>query len=84
MAVEEAKSLKMGNGLDAGIEIGPMFEKKAMDNTVGADRRREGQGGEGADRRQAERRSSTKGYFFEPTVLRVDSLSMRRFFPTSR
>ena len=33
-AVEFAKALKLGNGLDAGIEIGPMFEKKAMDNTL--------------------------------------------------
>src|SRR5437660_9169777 len=28
--VEFAKQLKMGNGLDAGTEIGPMFEKRAM------------------------------------------------------
>src|SRR6266545_7304383 len=33
-AVEFARNLKMGNGLEAGIEIGPMFEKKAMDNTI--------------------------------------------------
>src|SRR5262249_984219 len=34
-SVEFAKQLKMGNGLDAGVEVGPMFEKRAMDNTVG-------------------------------------------------
>src|SRR5690242_21649029 len=33
--VEAAKRLKLGNGLEPGIEVGPMFEKKAMDNTVG-------------------------------------------------
>ena len=44
-AVELAKELKMGNGLDAGVEVGPMFEKKAMDNTHRPDRRRERQGG---------------------------------------
>ncbi len=33
VAVEEAKKLKMGNGLDEGVEVGPMFEKKAMDGT---------------------------------------------------
>src|SRR6266478_3340881 len=33
-AVEEAKQLKLGNGLDAGIEVGPMFEKKALQNTI--------------------------------------------------
>ncbi len=44
-AVEFAKALKLGNGLDAGIEIGPMFEKKAMDNTHGPGRRRPAQAG---------------------------------------
>ena len=33
-AVAAAQALKLGNGLDAGIEVGPMFEKKAMDNTL--------------------------------------------------
>ncbi len=69
VAVEEAKKLKMGNGLDEGVVVGPMFEKKAMDNTLGLDRRRDGEGSEGAHRRQASPTSSTKGYFFEPTVL---------------
>src|SRR3954469_16419486 len=32
--VEFAKALKVGNGLEPGVEIGPMFEKKAMDGTV--------------------------------------------------
>src|SRR4029079_9073865 len=35
VAVEAARALKVGNGLEAGIEVGPMFEKKAMDNTIG-------------------------------------------------
>ena len=34
-AVEFAKALKLGNGLDAGVEVGPMFEKKAMEQTLG-------------------------------------------------
>src|SRR5579862_3330652 len=33
-AVAFAKALKLGNGLDAGVEIGPMFEKKAMQSTI--------------------------------------------------
>src|SRR3954471_305815 len=33
--VAEAEKLKLGNGLDQGTEIGPMFEKRAMDQTVG-------------------------------------------------
>src|SRR5712664_2378559 len=34
VAVESARNLKLGDGLDAGIEIGPMFEKRAMDGTI--------------------------------------------------
>lgn len=72
-SVEFAKALKLGNGLDAGIEVGPMFEKKAMDNTLGLidDARKTGAkvltGGKQSDR-------FDKGYFFEPTVL--SNLSM--------
>src|SRR6476659_9771491 len=35
VAVEAARSLKVGNGLEPGIEVGPMFERKAMENTIG-------------------------------------------------
>jgi succinate-semialdehyde dehydrogenase/glutarate-semialdehyde dehydrogenase len=68
-AVEFAKSLKLGNGLDTGVEVGPMFEKKAMDNTIQLveDARKTGAkvltGGQRSDRFE-------RGYFFEPTVLR--------------
>jgi succinate-semialdehyde dehydrogenase/glutarate-semialdehyde dehydrogenase len=68
-AVEFAKNLKLGNGMDAGVEVGPMFEKKAMDNTIQLveDARRTGAkvltGGKRSDRFE-------RGYFFEPTVLR--------------
>jgi succinate-semialdehyde dehydrogenase / glutarate-semialdehyde dehydrogenase len=67
-AVEYAKALKLGNGLDAGTEIGPMFEKKAMQQTLDLvdDARKKGAkiltGGKRSDR-------FDKGYFFEPTVL---------------
>jgi succinate-semialdehyde dehydrogenase/glutarate-semialdehyde dehydrogenase len=67
-AVEFAKGLKLGNGLDAGIEVGPMFEKKAMESTqkLVDDARQRGAkiltGGKRSDR-------FDKGYFFEPTVL---------------
>src|SRR5438105_4595215 len=67
-SVEFAKALKIGNGLDAGIEVGPMFEKRAMDNTIKLldDARNVGAkiltGGKRSDR-------FSKGYFFEPTVL---------------
>lgn len=66
--VEFARALKMGNGLEPGIEVGPMFEKKAMDNTLGLveDAKKTGAkiltGGKRSERFE-------KGYFFEPTVL---------------
>src|SRR5437588_868544 len=66
--VEAAKKLKLGNGLDAGVEIGPMFEKRAMENTLSLvdDARKCGAkiltGGKRSDK-------FPKGYFFEPTVL---------------
>ncbi len=67
-SVEFARNLKLGNGLDAGVEVGPMFEKRAMDNTIALveDARQRGSkiltGGKRCDRFE-------KGYFFEPTVL---------------
>src|SRR5438270_4926067 len=67
-AVEFAKGLKLGNGLEAGVEVGPMFEKRAMEQTVSLveDATRRGAklltGGKRSDRFQ-------RGYFFEPTVL---------------
>lgn len=75
-AVEFARALKLGNGLDQGVEIGPMFEKKAMDNTLGLidDARNTGAkvltGGKRSDR-------FDKGYFFEPTVLSNLSLDAK-------
>src|SRR5262245_20601004 len=69
VAVEEAKKLKMGNGLEEGVVVGPMFEKKAMDNTLAliSDAK-----GKGAEILTGGKRSDkfSKGYFFEPTVLR--------------
>jgi succinate-semialdehyde dehydrogenase/glutarate-semialdehyde dehydrogenase len=67
-AVEFAKGLKLGSGLEPGVEVGPMFEKRAMEQTVGLvdDARKRGAkiltGGKRSDRFE-------RGYFFEPTVL---------------
>jgi len=67
-AVAFAKALKLGNGLDAGVEIGPMFEKKAMQSTIDLveDAKKNGSmvltGGKRSDK-------FDRGYFFEPTVL---------------
>src|SRR5262249_13776373 len=68
VAVEAAKTLKLGNGLDAGVEVGPMFEKRAMEGTIALveDAKKTGAkvltGGSRSTR-------FPKGYFFEPTVL---------------
>jgi succinate-semialdehyde dehydrogenase/glutarate-semialdehyde dehydrogenase len=67
-AVDFARNLKLGNGLDDGVEVGPMFEKRALDQTVelidDATRR-------GAKVLTGGKRSTRfeRGYFFEPTVL---------------
>jgi len=67
-AVEFAKQLKMGNGLEAGVEVGPMFERKALAATQALidDATKGGAkvltGGKKSDR-------FDRGYFFEPTVL---------------
>src|SRR5712692_8076749 len=66
--VEFAKQLKLGNGLEAGVEIGPMFEKRAMDGAISLieDAKKCGAklltGGKRSDK-------FAKGYFFEPTIL---------------
>lgn len=67
-AVERTRQLKLGNGLDDGVEIGPMFEEKALSKTLGLidDARSRGAsvlaGGQRSTRFE-------RGYFFEPTVV---------------
>jgi len=67
-AIECTKNIKMGNGLDAGVEVGPMFEKKALTATQDLvdDAKKCG-----AKIVTGGKRSTNfdKGYFFEPTVL---------------
>ncbi len=75
-AVELARSLKMGNGLEDGIQVGPMIESRALDKTVGLvdDARQRGAkvlAGGGKSTR------FDRGYFFEPTVLGSVDGSMR-------
>jgi succinate-semialdehyde dehydrogenase/glutarate-semialdehyde dehydrogenase len=75
-AVELARNLKMGNGLDEGVQVGPMFEAKAMEKTIGLidDAR-----ARGAKILTGGSRSSRfdRGYFFEPTVIREVNGQMR-------
>jgi succinate-semialdehyde dehydrogenase/glutarate-semialdehyde dehydrogenase len=69
VAVESARGLKLGNGLEPGVEIGPMFEKRAIEQTTALvdDARRNGAkvltGGQPSTRFE-------RGYFFEPTILK--------------
>lgn len=67
--VETTRQLKLGNGLDDGVEIGPMFEQKAMQHACDlvADAQKVGAkvltgGSQSTD--------FDRGYFFEPTVIR--------------
>src|SRR3954451_19232588 len=75
-AVELTKKLKLGNGLDEGTQVGPMFAEPALAKTrelVDDARSRGGKiltGGARSDR-------FDKGYFFEPTVIREVDGAMR-------
>lgn len=68
-AVELAKGLKLGPGWEDGVQVGPMFEQKAMEKTIGLI---EDARSHGAKILTGGGRSSRfeKGYFFEPTVVR--------------
>jgi succinate-semialdehyde dehydrogenase/glutarate-semialdehyde dehydrogenase len=68
VAVEAAKALKVGNGLEPGIEVGPMFERKAMENTIGLVQDATGKGARLLTGGKRDSRFE-KGYFFEPTIL---------------
>jgi len=74
--VAYTRALKQGNGLDAGVEVGPMFEQAALDKAAAlvADARSKGAAvlcGGGRNRAFA------RGYFFEPTVLSDVTRGMR-------
>ncbi len=68
-AVELTRALKIGNGLEEGVQVGPMFEAKAIEKTAELvnDAR-----SKGAKILTGGGRSSRfdKGYWFEPTVIR--------------
>ena len=75
-AVELTKKLKMGNGLDEGTQVGPMFAEAALDKTRGLVEDARGKGAKvltGGDRSTR----FDKGYFFEPTVIREVDGAMR-------
>jgi succinate-semialdehyde dehydrogenase/glutarate-semialdehyde dehydrogenase len=75
-AVELTRKLKLGNGLEEGVQVGPMLEPKALDKTTSLI---EDARGKGAKILTGGGRSSRfdKGYFFEPTVIREVDGAMR-------
>ncbi len=74
--VEATKKIKMGNGLEEGVDVGPMFEFRALDKT---EEIIQDAVGKGANLILGGSRSSRfdKGYFFEPTVMTGMSDQMR-------
>ncbi len=76
VAVELARNLKMGNGLEPGVQVGPMFEAKALEKTAELVEDARSKGGKiltGGGRSSR----FDKGYWFEPTVLREVNGSMK-------
>ena len=70
VAVEEAKKLKLGNGLDEGVVVGPMIEQKRLDATrdLIADATSKGAAClTGGSRPKGS--AFERGYFIEPTIL---------------
>lgn len=74
-SVELTKALKMGNGLQEGVQVGPMFEARAMEK---AQRLIDDAKARGAKVLTGGGRSTRfdKGFFFEPTVLQGLDRSM--------
>jgi succinate-semialdehyde dehydrogenase/glutarate-semialdehyde dehydrogenase len=67
-AIELTRNLKIGNGMEPGVQVGPMFEARALDKTASLV---EDARGKGAKILTGGGKSSRfdKGYFFEPTIL---------------
>jgi succinate-semialdehyde dehydrogenase/glutarate-semialdehyde dehydrogenase len=68
VVVETARALKMGNGLEPGVEVGPMIGPKGLEKTASLVQEAVGRGatvmtGGGRSKR------FERGYFYEPTVL---------------
>jgi succinate-semialdehyde dehydrogenase/glutarate-semialdehyde dehydrogenase len=75
-SVELAKGLKLGNGLEEGVQVGPMFEARAMEK---AQRLIDDAKAQGARVLTGGGRSTRfeRGFFFEPTVLQGLDRSMK-------
>jgi succinate-semialdehyde dehydrogenase/glutarate-semialdehyde dehydrogenase len=75
-AVELTRKLVIGNGLEPGVQVGPMFEARALDKTAELIEDARTKGGKILT---GGKRSSrfAKGFWFEPTVVREVNGSMR-------
>ncbi len=67
-AVQQTRSLKLGNGLDPETQVGPLFERRSLEKTVAF---LEDATSKGAKVLTGGRRPEgfERGYWFEPTVL---------------
>jgi len=65
--VEQAKSLKVGNGLDDDVDIGPLIDQAALDNALGQIEQAKQNGATVLCGGQ--RWAGGEGFFLEPTVL---------------
>ena len=76
VAVELAKKLKLGNGLEDGVQVGPMFESTALEKTRGLVDDAVSKGAKLLTGGERSKRFD-RGYFFEPTILREVDGAMR-------
>jgi alpha-ketoglutaric semialdehyde dehydrogenase len=69
--VERTRQLRLGNGLEDGVDVGPLINEAALDNTQKYVDIARGEGNEvltGGGRPDSE--GLDRGWFFEPTILR--------------
>jgi succinate-semialdehyde dehydrogenase / glutarate-semialdehyde dehydrogenase len=77
-AVEFTRSLKLGNGLDPAVEVGPLFEERNIKKTVEFISDATAKGARVlAGGRKPEGEPYRRGYYYEPTVITDVSREMR-------
>jgi len=75
-AVELTRKLNVGNGLEPGVQVGPMFEARALEKTAELVEDARSKGGKILTGGKRSTRFA-KGYWFEPTVVREIVGTMR-------
>lgn len=66
---EKASQLRIGNGLEEGVDVGPVIDKNAQDKISTQVEDAKKQGGEIISGGEIHIAENGKGYFFEPTVI---------------